>query len=209
MISIFLILFLSAFLFNAYSSYSASKVNAVAKQTFKKEIYSELLKNLNDSLVDNDIENILKIYKNKDDEILYVDYDLNKTYKLLNNLTKRLQKTTNKLSKGIKYTFPFFVGSKNIFLSNIGPQITVYIKSMNSLLTNINTKITNYGLNNALVEAYIKITIEGKVISPVSEEVTTIEYDFLIASKVINGRVPEIHGNYLTSNSSLFDVPIE
>jgi len=71
------------------------------------------------------------------------------------------------------------------------------------------TKITNYGLNNALVEAYIKITIEGKIITPISSKKKSVAYDLLISSKIINGRLPNFYGNYLTSNSSIFDVPIK
>jgi len=45
-------------------------------------------------------------------------------------------------------------------------------------------------------------------VTPVSAEKKTISYDLLISSKIINGRIPDLYGNYLTTNSSIFEVPI-
>ena len=44
---------------------------------------------------------------------------------------------------------PMFINSKDMFLSNLGPSIYVPINFVGSVLTNIKTKITDYGINNA------------------------------------------------------------
>ncbi|MBQ6841553.1 MAG: sporulation protein YunB [Bacilli bacterium] len=199
-------------MFKTYSKYTASKVNLISEEYFQKEIYSKLNDMVYNSMSKNDINDILEIYKNSEGEILYVDYDLNKSYELLNVVSNKIKSSLNpnsNLSTGIVYEIPFLIGSKSVFLSNLGPKITIKMNYINSILTNVYTKITNYGLNNALVEAYIKITIEGRIITPVSSERKRVSYDLLISSKIINGRIPEFYGNYLSSNSSIFDVPIE
>jgi len=205
-----LILFFSLSLFNVYSKKSTKKINLISEEYFQKEIYNSLNNTVYKSMGDSDIDDILEIYKNDAGEILYVDYNLNKSYDLLNKVTKiikeRLKPDKN---SSIIYEVPFFIGSDNVFLSNIGPKITINIDYINSILTNVYTKITNYGLNNALVEAYIKITVEGKIITPVSNQRKSVDYELLISSKIINGRIPNFYGNYLTSNSSIFDVPID
>ena len=89
------------------------------------------------------------------------------------------------------------------------PKITVKINYTDALLTNIYTKITNYGMNNALVEAYIKISIEGQIITPITKNAEKIDYDMLISSKIINGRVPLYYGGYISTSSSIFDIPIK
>ena len=139
---------------------------------------------------------------------MYVDYDMQNTYLLLNEISKKVKKTIND-DETMILKLPLAIGTNNTFLVNLGPKVTIKIAYINSVLTNVYTKITNYGLNNALVEAYIKITIDGQIITPVTTNKASIEYDMLISSKVINGRVPEFYGGYLTTNSSILDIPIK
>ena len=210
-INILLILFFTILFIMIYSEKSITKLNLISEQFLQKKFFNTLNDTVYKSISENKIDDVLEIYKNNEGEILYVDYNLNKSYELLNNVTTIIKKSLNSefdLNEGMTFKVPFLVGSKNPFISNLGPKITIKINYINSILTNVYTKITNYGLNNALVEAYIKITIEGKIVTPVSDENKSISYDLLISSKIINGRIPEFYGNYLTSNSSIFDVPI-
>lgn len=209
-INILLVFFLSFSLVNIYTKKTSSKITEITETYYKKEIDNDLNNLVKDVRNNNTLNEILKIYKNKDGEILYVDYDLNNTYKVLDIVTSRIKKEVESgefPEGGIVLKLPFYVGSNNIFLNNLGPKITVKINYIDSILANIYTKVTNYGLNNALVEAYIKINIDGQIITPITNNKTSVEYDLLISSKIINGRVPEFYGNYLTSNSSVFDIP--
>lgn len=204
-----LVLFFSLLLFSVYSKHTTLKINLISEEYFQKLVYNSLDLMVYEVINDYDIEQVLEINKNSEGEILYVDYNLNKTYLLLKEVSKSIKSRLTKDSPGgITYKVPFLIGSNNVFLSNLGPKITIKIDYINSILANVYTKITNYGLNNALVEAYIKVTIEGKILTPVSENRKIVNYDLLISSTVINGRIPEFYGNYLTSNSSIFDVPI-
>ena len=65
------------------------------------------------------------------------------------------------------------------------------------------------GINNALVEIYVTVELKTDMISPVSEKTNKIDYDVLIASTVINGRVPEFYGGLIQSKSNNFSIPIE
>ncbi|MBE6148335.1 MAG: hypothetical protein E7167_02435 [Firmicutes bacterium] len=211
-INLLLILFLVIVLINLYSNKTTKKINLISEEYFQKDVYNVLNKMVYESMSKNNIEDILEIYKNDAGEILYVDYNLKKSYKLLDEVSNIIKNNLDDnfdLNKGIVYKVPFLIGSNSAFFSNLGPKITIKINYVNSILTNVYTKITNYGLNNALVEAYIKITIEGKIITPISSKKKSVAYDLLISSKIINGRLPNFYGNYLTSNSSIFDVPIK
>ena len=83
------------------------------------------------------------------------------------------------------------------------------VNYIGELLTNIKTKITNYGLNNALVELYITIEITEELTSPVTYKKNKFNYDMLIASKIINGRVPYLYGECLESKSNILSIPLE
>ena len=134
------------------------------------------------------------------------------TYQLLNDVTQSIRNLLNKdeyPKQGMIIKLPVFIASKYALLSNIGPKITITINYVDSILTNIYSKITNYGMNNALVEAYIKVSITGQIITPVGNYEEVVDYDMLIASKVINGRVPLYYGGYINANSHILDIPIK
>ena len=211
LINTLLIFFFTGILFSIYTKKASNKINKISLEYFQKEVANSLNGVLSNVII-NDKNEILKIYKNSKGEILYVDYDMALSYQLLNQISKQIKDSIEENeypNKGIILTLPFNVSSDNIFINNLGPKITIKINYINSILTNIYTKITNYGLNNALVESYIKISIDGQIITPITDKKVNTTYDLLIAAKIINGRVPNIYGNYLNSNSSIFDVPID
>lgn len=205
-LTILLIFFMTFILLSLYSKKSNNSILILSKQTFERNIYTALNNTVQKTMEDN-LEDILKINKNSNDDILYIDYDLKNTYAYLEKTTKIIKDKLNKTNNFV-LQIPFLAGSKNALFNNLGPTLNIKINYINAILTNIYTKVTNYGLNNALVEAYIRITIDGLIITPITENKTSVSYDFLISSKLINGKVPSIYGDYLTSNSSLFDVPI-
>ncbi len=207
LLTVLLIFLLTLILLNMYAQKSNNSILILANQTFEKNIYNAL-NNTIQKTIENDLEDILKINKNSNNEIVYIDYDLKNTYAYLEKATKIIKYKLNETDNFI-LTVPFLAGSKIALLNNFGPTLSIKINYINAILTNIYTKVTNYGLNNALVEAYIRITIDGLITTPITEKKTSVSYDFLISSKLINGKVPGIYGDYLTSNSSLFDVPID
>lgn len=207
LVTFLLIFFMSIFSLYFYTTKVNDSLIIVTEQTFQNEIYTVIESSLKYLIAQEDFGDILKIYKNNAGEILYVDYDLPESYKYLEKISESIKKSFNK-DNAIILKFPFMVGSSNILFNNFGPKITVKINYINAILTNINTKITNYGLNNALVEAYVKISIEGLITTPVSERKNIVNYDLLISSKVINGRVPSLYGDNITSNSSIKNIPL-
>lgn len=207
LLTLFLVFFCVFFLFKTYTLKTSKKIDKITKTYFHKEIYNSL-NSISKDISSDKVFDVLNIEKNKDGEILYVDYDLSKTYQILDDVTNLLKKNIN-AKDGIVLKLPFLVSSNNIFISNMGPKITVKINYTDALLTNIYTKITNYGMNNALVEAYIKISIEGQIITPITKNAEKIDYDMLISSKIINGRVPLYYGGYISTSSSIFDIPIK
>lgn len=201
-----LIFLMTISLLLAYSKKSNESIIALSRQSFEKKIYNALNSTMQKTM-EGELEDILKINKNSNNEIIYIDYDLKNTYLYLEKATKIIKDRLNE-TNGFILQVPFLAGFKSAIFNNFGPTINVKINYVNAILTNIYTKVTNYGLNNALVEAYIRITIDGLLITPITENKASVSYDFLISSKLINGKVPSIYGDYLSSNSSLFDVPI-
>lgn len=220
-----LIFFFTSILFNLYSKTASNNLIDVAFIKLNEFMDSFLSNNINYDLLKDDVmKDIIVINKNKDGEILYVSYDMNQAYFALEVVTQELESAINELEngnnvnksknivggkKGIALKMPMFVNSSNMFLANLGPSVYVPVNFVGSVLTNIKTKITDYGINNALVEIYVTVVLQTDLISPVVEKENKIDYDVLIASAVINGRVPEIYGGLIQSKSNSLSIPIE
>jgi len=226
LIVFFCIVIFSFSLFNLYSKKTTKEATVLVNQKIDKILYQFFNELITDDIINkNNISNILEINKNKKDEILSVNYDLEKTYKILTDVSKIIQNGLQDLEngkidvsiydkylkngkEGLVLNVPLFLSSKNIFLNNLGPRIPVLINFNETLLTNIKTKVTNYGFNNALLEIYIIVEMRKLIITPMEKDEEIFNYDILIGALVINGSVPEFYGGNYEANSNVLDIPL-
>lgn len=224
--SIILLIFFFTFgLITYYNKKLNPKIIQVAEMKLQKFTEYFLSQNVGYNMIkDVDIDNILIINENKEGEILYVDYNIKKSYEVLEIISKGLNDLISDLehgyftnirdkniianNRGLILKLPLFISTNNALFANLGPSIYLNINFIGAILTNISSKITDYGLNNALVELYVTIKIDEKLISPVCEDTFKIEYDVLIASKVINGRVPLAYGGIIETKSNSLSIPM-
>ena len=217
----FLIVFISIWLVNIYGNKTTKYSNILINQKIDKILYqffNELI--TNEILNKENVDEILVITKNNKDEILSVNYDIEKTYKILTDVSNILTKSISDLEAGVidvkiydKYLdngknglvfyIPFFLKSQNIFINNIGPKLPVLVNFNENILTNIKTKVTNYGFNNALLEIYITVEMQKLIITPIVEKEEKFNYDILVAALVVNGSVPNFYGGNYESLSSI------
>lgn len=221
-LDIALIFFFTYILFIGYSKFVSKRLIDIAHVKLNEFMDYFLSNKINYDLFKGDnLKDIIIINKNSDGEILYVSYDMDKSYKVLDLVTKELENNINDLENGnvgntqnisggkngILLKLPMFIGN-NAIISNLGPKIYVPINFVGSILTNLKTKITDYGINNALVEIYVTVKLSTNIISPTSSKEMVIDYDALIASVVVNGRVPSVYGGIIQSKSSDLSIPI-
>lgn len=220
-----LIFFFTGFLFYIYNKVTSPKLIEAADIKLNEFMESFLSNNINyDLLKDDVINDIIVINKNDDGEILYVTYDMNQAYYALEVVTQELETAIGTLENGdgevnsknialgkngIALKLPFLVGASSMLIASFGPKIYVPINFVGSVLTNIKTKITDYGINNALVEIYVTVELKTNLIAPVNTSTKKINYDVLVASTVINGRVPKVYGGIIESKSSSLGIPLE
>ncbi len=173
------------------------------------------------------IDNLFIITKEKDN-IKTIDFNSKEVNSLLTSITyyvqdyfKKIEEgdlsnlelsyfnyyNKNNLKKGIIYEIPMGVLTKNSLLSNIGPKIPVRINLYGEVLSKITTKITNYGINNALIEVSVNIDIKTRVILPFTSEIDNISISIPIAIKLIEGTVPNYYGT--SDSSKYYSIPLE
>ncbi len=101
----------------------------------------------------------------------------------------------DKLRQGIIYEIPLGLVYNHPFLSNLSPKVPVRINLVGSIDSGIKTKVTSYGINNVLVEAYVDVEVNLRVVLPFQSHETKVTMSVPLALKMIRGEVPEYYAN--------------
>lgn len=172
------------------------------------------------------IEDLYIVSKKENNEITSVDFNPAIVNKVLTKVTSSVQMNLKNLEegnldlleasddvliyydkenlkKGIIFRIPSGIVFNNSLLTNIGPKIPVRFTLVGDVLSGINTKVTNYGINNALLEVSVNIKLTLKVILPISTKEVNVETNVPIVIKMIQGNVPNYYSNGLNSNFSI------
>lgn len=168
-----------------------------------------------------DIEKLFIVTSETNGEIKSVDFNTSLINKYLTKATKSIQKSLKYIEKGniekveyqadlldnydekaLKNGVIYYLNSGFIFnnpiFANFGAQIPIKISLTGDVISNIQTEVTNYGINNALIKVYVNIKITENLILPFYDKEIEIETKVPIALKLVNGKVPNYYGN-LTS----------
>ena len=115
----------------------------------------------------------------------------------------------DKLKKGIITEVPMGVIFKNSILANIGPKIPIRLHYLGDVNSNITTKVTPYGINNALVEIGVHLEMTAQIILPFLTEKMKLDCNIPLAIKMIQGNIPSYYGSGILKNSSIYSLPLE
>lgn len=113
------------------------------------------------------------------------------------NLNKLSDEYYEQTSHGILFTISMGSSTGNPLLANIGPKIPLNLKTVGNTKSQIKTKITEYGLNNALIEVSVELSASIVIQMPFISKEITIKNTVPLTMELIQGVVPE---TYLNSN---------
>ena len=192
-------------------NYIMSEMKNISTDIINKTVSNEL-SNFND--------NLIYITKNSNDEIQTIDYNSNTANKILVSITddilnnlKSLENdlvyTKESYSKGVIYTIPLGSAFENVFIGNLGPKIPVKLNIVGNVHSNIKTNVKEYGINNALIEILISVSVNEKVIIPFMSDNINISIDIPISMRLVQGKVPEYYGGFFSKNSGILSIPSE
>jgi len=134
--------------------------------------------------------------KSNANEIKMVTYNSYEATKLINEITYNIQ---NKLNYGTdEYNFiisqiPFGTIFNNGLIRNFGPNISVRISLIGDVISELQTEVKPYGINNALVELRVRIDAHIKVILPLTSEEIKITNIIPLSINIVNGSIPEAY----------------
>ncbi len=191
-IIIIILLLTLSFLTIFYTCFS-KKFEIIAENHLNKEI--KLIISDYKSYVKIDNKDLLSIEKNNNNEIIYMNYNMDKIYKVVDEIVSYIEKKESILEKGIWLNIPMGTLSNNIFLANFGPKIPVGLHFIGKIIPEVKTSVNNYGLNNALISIILEIKISYRIISPVKYVDEEISYEVLLDSFITQGSVPNWYNN--------------
>jgi len=201
--------------------------------TMKLNKYSTTIVNKAVSQVLDDkieIDSLFEVVKNKNDEIQMIDFDTAKVNHALNIATTVVQNNIkilesgdvpsvvddelehdeiNSLAKGIVVEIPIGSSLGVTYLANLGPMLPIRFQYIGDVNSNIETKVTAYGLNNALMEISIRLEMTAQIFLPFQTEVKTIECTIPLVIKMLNGSVPNYYSGKITTNSNSYSTPLD
>ncbi len=227
---IFIVVFLILFEINQkvkpkleqYSEYELKKFNSlIINQTIIKEI--------NDTV---SLGDLFSIPKSEENSIHTIDFNPIAVNRLLSIITNSIQTDFQKieqgqfeelsikdtilssyhkdlLKRGIVFTIPSGMVFDNFLFSNLGPKIPVRFSLTGDIISNIQTKVTNYGINNALIEVFANVTISERMILPFFSKNIQTTVSVPIIMKLIEGSVPNYYFSGIDKNSNIFSLPIQ
>lgn len=167
---------------------------------------------------------LFKIIKNNNGEIESIDFNtgvINEALVIISkNVRKRLKEVEQgknlpeemydnildkSMRKGIIYEVPAGVVFGNAFLSNVGPKIPVKIKYSGNVGLDVKTKVSEYGLNSALIEVYIYVEVTQRTILPLQSKDIKLTSEIPVVMKIVKGTIPY----YLSGTNGSYSLPME
>lgn len=204
-ISIYLFLAFSKNVSYYYLSYSEKEARKIIDLSIGNAITDDILEDIKD-------KDLYKISKNNQGEIEMVDYNSYLVNAFLRDVTDNIAEYLE-MEEADPEKIAFYIPLGSIFqnpiLNSKGPKIPVRMEVIGSVLTNVKVKVTEYGINNCLIEMYVHVEIKEKVILPVIAKTITITNDLPISYKIIRGTVPSYYGNSIDKDSNIYSIPMK
>ena len=215
--------------------YISKKIEPILLETAEFEVnkFSTIIVNKAISQVLEDkinTDNIFEMSKNKNDEIQTIDFNPVIVNQILSVATTVVQSNLkllesgelesigvydmdlsenriNDLEKGIIMRIPMGVVSNNSLFSNLGPKIPIRLHYLGDVNSNITTNISQYGINNAMIEVGIHIEMTAQIILPLMTKKKVLDYNIPVVIKIVQGIVPSYYGNGLLKDSAIYSLP--
>lgn len=206
------------------TQYAETEIKKLSNLIINRAISKQMTEELN-------FDNLFLIDKNSAGEINTIDFNPTIVNKVLSTCTATVQLNlkyveqgkldqidipsallteykNDKVKEGVIYEIPSGVVFGNTLLANLGPKIPVRLNLVGDIESNIHTKITDYGINNALVEVFVTMRVNEQVILPFSSKVIGVETDIPVAIKLISGKIPDSYFGNMNKTSSTFSIPV-
>ena len=152
--------------------------------------------------------NLYSINKDSNNEIKMITYNSYEVTKLINDVTSNIESKIKTIennemnyygeygdivNSGVISEIPFGVIFGNSLLNNIGPKIKIRLNLLGDIMSNIETEVKPYGINNAYIEVRIKLEVNARIVLPFAAKMVSISNVIPLSMNVVQGTVPEAY----------------
>src|SRR5690625_2597015 len=102
---------------------------------------------------------------------------------------------------------PLGQATGNTVLANLGPKIPVHFEIVGSLRSDVVHEVKEFGVNAALIEIYIPVDVNIRIVVPFSTETAEVSTRVFIDSRVIMGDVPDFYNAGSEDGGPTISVP--
>ena len=206
-ISIFLVV-ISLIISFIVIDYFADRANEILFPMAESQTRKVIAMIINKSCTNVNIgDNLYVINKDSNNEIKMITYNSFEVTKLINQVTTNIENMIsdiengemdyygNTLNKenGVIAEIPFGVIFGNSLLANVGPKIKLRLNLLGDIISNIETEIKPYGINNAYVEVRIHLTVTARIVLPFVSEKVVISNVIPLSMNIVQGNIPEAY----------------
>ena len=185
-----------------YFSVRANTVLLPMAEGKLRKIVSTIINNSTNNLTFD--SSLFTMDKDQNNEIRMINYNSYEVTKLINEVTCNIEMELDKLNenKGSeldKYVIsevPFGSIFNSSFLRGLGPKISLKAEMVGSIVSNIETEVKPYGINNAYVETRIFLEVTAIIYLPFVSKEIKISNIIPISINIVQGSVPQ---GYITT----------
>ncbi len=94
---------------------------------------------------------------------------------------------------GIVFFVPLGQATSIPLLGNLGPKIPIRFHVIGNVATDLETNITDWGINNSLIEVNVLVTVNVQIIIPFATKTTVVEQRIPVAMGIFKGAVPQFN----------------
>ena len=94
---------------------------------------------------------------------------------------------------GIVFFVPLGQAMNIPIIGNLGPKIPIRFHIIGNVHSNVESKVSEFGINNAIVEVDLLIEVNVQIIIPFASQSASVEQKIPIAIGLVRGTVPHIY----------------
>ena len=110
---------------------------------------------------------------------------------------------------GIVFFIPLGQAANIPLLGNLGPKIPIRLHVIGDVHTEPETSMSEYGINNGLLEVNVLMTVNVQIIVPLATKKSAVTQKIKLGSIIIPGKVPPVYSTGGNPPSVEVPVPIE
>lgn len=120
------------------------------------------------------------------------------------NLDSNIDYEASKKQHGIVYNIPLGMATQTTLFSNLGPKIPIKFVILGDVISDVETKVLEPGINNTLLDIYLNVSVTMNIVIPLIEEPIEVNNSVKLGDMLIPGKVPL----YYNGNGSGSGAPV-